>query len=197
MVGNDPVQSVSVGSYSPRYLNLIVCHLRHWAMLRLLTRRLWVIRITHQFAGEGTSHNTQAKILQASASYVPLVLFHSWGTLLRPPRWWQCCKFLTQPPFWSHFLCFPSGRKKGGEEQIICISELSFSRVIVMVLLIIVHENVEKGQDLKHGPIAADTDGNRHRFAEGQFGLQDVVRALIMSTPFEWVVPFQTCLLRK
>lgn len=54
-----------------------------------------------------------------------------------------------------------------------------------MALLIIVHENVEKGQDLKHGPIAAGTDGNGHRFAEGQFGLQDVLTALIMSTPFE------------
>lgn len=54
-----------------------------------------------------------------------------------------------------------------------------------MALLIIVRENVEKGQDFKHRPIAAGTDGNRHRFAEGRFGLQDVLRALIMSTPFE------------
>lgn len=53
-----------------------------------------------------------------------------------------------------------------------------------MALLTAVHENVEKGQDLKYGPRATGTDTLEEYgwklacLSEDQFGLQNVLRAL-------------------
>lgn len=65
-----------------------------------------------------------------------------------------------------------------------------------MALLTAVHENVEKGQDLKYGPRATGTDTLEEYgwklacLSEDQFGLQNVLRALSMSMHFELAIPF-------